>query len=215
MKKSLLVSPRAGYKLWAATYDDGFNPARDLDAVVVKKLFRNARLGMVLEFGCGTGKNTRVYARIARHLLALDSSAAMLEQATKNVRQTNIEFHRADIRKRWPAASGSIDLVACSLILEHVRNLDHVFNEVRRCLRPGGRLFISEFHPYKQLEGKKAKFETQGKTMLIQAFQHHVSEFLAAGKQSGLELTELHEWWHKKDKGRAPRLLTLMFTRKR
>ena len=43
----------------------------------------------------------------------------------------------------WPVPDGSIDLALCTEVLEHVLEPTDLLNEVRRCLRPGGRLLMT------------------------------------------------------------------------
>ncbi len=43
----------------------------------------------------------------------------------------------------WPVAEESIDLVLCTEVLEHVFDPEQLLAEAYRCLRPGGRLFLS------------------------------------------------------------------------
>ncbi len=43
----------------------------------------------------------------------------------------------------WPVAAESIDLVLCTEVLEHVFDPEQLLAEAYRCLRPGGRLFLS------------------------------------------------------------------------
>jgi malonyl-CoA O-methyltransferase len=92
-----------------------------------------------------------------------------------------------------------------------VRDLGSVFSEAARCLNAGGKLFISELHPYRQYEGTRARFERGDTTTEIEAFIHHVSDFMGAAEDNGLALNRLDEWWHEDDQGKPPRLITFLF----
>jgi malonyl-CoA O-methyltransferase len=208
------LSPTSAYKKWAATYDSTSNLTRDLDALVTKRVLGKLKFDSVIEFGCGTGKNTRLFAKIGKKVVALDTSPAMIGEAKKKLRSRNVTFAIADISKAWPVADRSTDLVSCNLILEHVRDLNRVFSEASRSLRKRGRFFVCELHPYRQMDGKKATFSVDGKKVTIRAFQHHVSEFLTAARDAGFELSELKEWWHKKDKHEPPHLLSVIFVKR-
>lgn len=48
------------------------------------------------------------------------------------------EFHLLEEGKPWAIPDGSVDLVVCRYVLEHVEDPDHFLSEVRRVLRPGG-----------------------------------------------------------------------------
>jgi malonyl-CoA O-methyltransferase len=190
------------------------NHTRDLDAVVTKRVLGELKFNSVVEFGCGTGKNTRLFAKLGQRVLALDSSSAMIAEAKKKVRSGNVSFAIADISKMWPVADNTADLISCNLILEHVRDLNKVFSEASRCLRKHGRFFVCELHPYRQMEGKKATFSLEGRKVTIQAFQHHISEFLKAATKADCELVVMEEWWHKKDEHEPPRLLSMIFVKR-
>jgi SAM-dependent methyltransferase len=43
----------------------------------------------------------------------------------------------------WPVPDRSVDLALCTEVLEHVLDPAELLNEVRRCLRPGGRLLMT------------------------------------------------------------------------
>jgi ubiquinone/menaquinone biosynthesis C-methylase UbiE len=202
------------YDRWAASYDVDRNATRDLDAQVV----RNARLGLagrdVLELGCGTGKNTVFFAEHAHRVIAMDFSVEMLARARQRVRSEVVEYVQQDIRGEWPIPSASIDLVIGNLILEHVEHLEPVYVETARVLRPGGRLFLCELHPYRQLRGGQAHFidANTGETTHVLAHVHSVSEYVNAGVSAGLTLLELGEHLDPDASAAAlPRLLSLQF----
>jgi ubiquinone/menaquinone biosynthesis C-methylase UbiE len=202
---------RQAYDAWAKTYDQDRNLTRDLDALVVKKVLSGLRPKAALELGCGTGKNTLLLARISRKVRALDFSSGMIAQAKEKVSADHVAFTPADISKRWPVESSSMDLAVCNLVLEHIEDLDFVFREARRALRPGGRFFVCELHPYRQYEGKAATFQNGQGVVKVAAFAHNISDFIAAADGAGLSLARIDEWWHKQDEGKPPRLASFLF----
>lgn len=202
------------YTAWSATYDADANRTRDLDADVTRGALGARRVRSLLEIGCGTGKNTALYAGIADRVLAVDFSAGMLATARRKIDAPNVRFAHADLTARWPCDDASVDLVACNLVLEHVEHLPPVFAEAARCLGAGGAFFVSELHPFRQYEGTQARFVDAGdETVHVPAFVHHVSDFLDAAAHAGLSVVALREWWHADDVNRPPRLLTLLVAR--
>lgn len=207
-------SVRAAYDEWSLSYDADKNRTRDLDQKVTRELLSGLRVTSVVEFGCGTGKNTPLFREIGKHVLSLDFSSSMLKQAQRKVSElglSDVTFLEADITQPWPWETRSADLVSCNLVLEHVENIESVFGEVAAALNQGGRFFVSELHPYRQYEGTKARFEREGVTSEIDAFVHHASDFIKAGERFGLRLVQMNEWWHEEDVNKPPRLITLMF----
>lgn len=203
------------YDRWAASYDADVNATRDLDAVVLRRTPLALQGSDVLELGCGTGKNTVWLAEGARSVLALDFSEGMLARARERVRAPQVRFARHDVREPWPAADASVDVVVGDLVLEHVADLTPVYAEAARVLRPGGRLFLCELHPYRQWRGGQAQFaDAAGEPVRVPAHVHTVAEYVNGGLASGLVLRGVGEWLEDgAAAGAPPRLLSVLFER--
>ncbi|MEO7840999.1 MAG: class I SAM-dependent methyltransferase [Anaerolineales bacterium] len=201
------------YNEWSDSYDTDNNLTRDLDQRVTQEALANLRFNSILEVGCGTGKNTAFLAQIGTSVHALDFSEGMIEKAREKVRAENVRFSMADITKRWTFQDRLFDLVLCNLVLEHIEDLSHIFSEARRTLKKKGRFFINELHPFKQYEGKKARFIKGEGTIEVEAFVHHISDFTNAAAANGLTLVNLNEYWHAEDQNKQPRLISFMFMR--
>jgi ubiquinone/menaquinone biosynthesis C-methylase UbiE len=207
---------RRGYDRWAPVYDSQRNATRDLDAEVVRRSGIELAGAAVLELGCGTGKNTVWLAERARWVVAVDFSSGMLSEARRRVTAANVEFVTHDIREPWPVNDGSIDLVACNLVLEHVKELAPIFQESSRVLAAGGELLICELHPYRQLSGAQAQYldPATGSAVPVPAFLHSISDFVNGGIDAGLELRRMAEVADSTaPPGAPPRLLTMRFAR--
>jgi ubiquinone/menaquinone biosynthesis C-methylase UbiE len=199
------------YDHWAVTYDSDANLTRDLDQTATAEALANLHFETILEVGCGTGKNTAFFLQVGERVIALDFSEGMLKKAKEKLGSTNVLFCMADVTRTWPCEASSVDLVTCNLVLEHVEDLTPVFAEAHRILIDGGRLFVSELHPFRQYQGKKARFEQGQKEFEIDAFVHHISEFFEAAISSGFALRGFREWWHDADEMRLPRLVSFIF----
>ena len=199
------------YDEWSATYDADENLTRDLDQTTTRDLLADFRPDSILELGCGTGKNTVFLAQIGKQVRALDFSQGMVEKARAKVQAENVRFEMADLTQRWPCEADAYDLIVCNLVLEHIENLSHIFSEAQRTLRPGGRFFLNELHPFKQYDGKKARFSRGAQTVEVDAFVHHMSDFIGAAVENGLKLLRLNEYWHEEDEGKLPRLVSFLF----
>lgn len=202
---------KSAYDNWSSTYDQDRNLTRDLDQAMAIKAFADRRFDNILELGCGTGKNTMLFAEISKAVHALDFSEGVIEQARKKISSINVEFSQADLTKPWPSKNESHDLIVCNLVLEHIEDLLHVFKEAFRSLRKGGHFYISELHPFRQYQGGKANFHRQGAVIEVPAFVHHVSEFLQTAAANNLGLEVFNEYWHPEDQGKPPRLAVFEF----
>jgi malonyl-CoA O-methyltransferase len=105
--------------------------------------------GVVLDLGAGTAHATRALrGRYRRALvIAADLAPGMLKAARRQSRWWR-RFERvcADAY-RLPFAAASVDLVFSSLMLQWCDDLDAVFAEIRRVLKPGGLLTFSSLGP--------------------------------------------------------------------
>lgn len=199
------------YNLWAATYDGMANRTRDLDNYVTEDWLEGKHFDTILEAGCGTGKNTPIYAAHADRVLAVDFSEGMLQLAQQKVAVPNVSFQQADFTRPWDFTDSLFDLVCCNLVLEHISNLEHIFLQVQSKLKPGGLFFLCELHPYKQYLGGQANFHHNNETVHVAAFTHHISEYFSAAKAAGLQCVELGEYFLDEGGREVPRLLKMVF----
>lgn len=204
------MNTKQAYNIWAAEYDTKDNKTRDIEALALKLSLASIPFSKVLEIGCGTGKNTEWLIEKAAMITAVDFSEQMLARAKDKIISNRVQFRQADITSRWNFRDGLYDLVTFSLVLEHIDNLDYVFNEVARSLNPEGYVYIGELHPFKQYSGIKARFDTEDGKQVIDSFNHNVSDFIQAGKKHGLNLVYLDEYFDDNDRSQVPRILTIL-----
>ena len=202
------------YNQWSESYDRDQNLTRDLDQLVTRILLGDLHFDSILEIGCGTGKNTVFLSQIGENVRAVDFSQGMIEKAQEKVKARNVLFSMMDITQPWEIQDQSFDLIVCNLVLEHVRDLGFVFAEAARTLRTSGRFFVNELHPFRQYDGKKARFYRNDEKIEVDAFVHHVSDFFHAAADHGLTLVNLNEYSHEADQNQRPRILSLIFERR-
>ena len=202
---------KEAYQEWSEQYDTNENKTRDLEAVALRSVLSTIDFHKVLEFGCGTGKNTVWFEQKAQKVIAADFSEAMMAKASQKIATSNVEFVIADINKPWNFPTDEIDLISFSLILEHVENIDEIFNKTNKVLQSGGYLYIGEFHPFKQYAGSKARYNTPNGEQEVTCFTHNVSDFIHAAKKYNFSLLVLEEWFDDNDKSQIPRILSLLF----
>ncbi len=205
------MSIQEAYDRWAGSYDHDRNLTRDLDGSMIREALGEMRFRSILEAGCGTGKNTGFLGGLGARLCAMDLSAGMLAQAAAKDHPAHVHFLRADLSRPWPLEAGSFDLLTFDLVLEHLESLGPVFAEAARVMAPGALLYVSELHPFRQYQGKKAEFSTGEGRAEIPAYVHHLSDFLGAAGGAGLRLVDLREGWHAEDAGKPPRLAVMRF----
>jgi SAM-dependent methyltransferase len=96
---------------------------------------------VVLDVGCGPGIELRAMAERARLAVGLDLSATMAAGAAANAPGTAVL--RADAQ-HLPFPSRTFDACGARAVLIHTPRPERAVAEMVRCLKPGGRLVLSE-----------------------------------------------------------------------
>ena len=102
--------------------------------------------GDVFELGCGGGLNQEFYdADAVTSFSGIDPHGGLLDQARVQVEARGL---KADIREgvgeNIPFAASQFDTVVCTFTLCSVEDPAQVMSEMRRILKPGGRLLFLE-----------------------------------------------------------------------
>jgi ubiquinone/menaquinone biosynthesis C-methylase UbiE len=205
------MNVKDAYNIWAAQYDSNENKTRDLEGISLRKTLSNIDFDHCLEIGCGTGKNTEWLMTKANQVTAVDFSDEMLSIAKAKIHSEKVTFIQADIIKEWTFTQAHFDLITFSLVLEHIENLNDIFQKLSKITKSNGLVYIGELHPFKQYNGSKARFETAEGVTVVTCFNHHVSDFFEAAQLYGFELLHLSEYFDDEDRGSIPRILTMVF----
>jgi ubiquinone/menaquinone biosynthesis C-methylase UbiE len=209
-----------GYARWAATYEQDMegHPLALAESAAMRALLPECGGLVALDAACGTGRYARLLAeRGARQVIGIDQSAEMLERARAGspalagwktggtppsrgqaARATSVSFTEGDLLA-LPLADASCDVAVVALALAHLETgqLKQSFAELRRVLRPGGVLLMSEMHPFGALTGGRCRFEQgQGagrQVYHIQTHTHLHEDYFAAADAAGFALETLRE----------------------
>jgi ubiquinone/menaquinone biosynthesis C-methylase UbiE len=104
----------------------------------------SAASGRVLEIGIGSGLNLPFY-REATQVLGLDPSPKLLKMARNAARRTSTPFHAFEASaEEIPIEDRSIDTVVSTWTLCSIPEVRRALAEMRRVLKPGGRLLFVE-----------------------------------------------------------------------
>ncbi len=96
---------------------------------------------VVLDVGCGPGIELRAMVERARFTIGVDLSATMASAAAENAPGSAVA--RADAQ-RLPFPDHTFDACAARAVLIHTPSPGQAVAEMARCLKPGGRLVLSE-----------------------------------------------------------------------
>jgi malonyl-CoA O-methyltransferase len=144
-------SARAAFNRAAPSYDSHAAIQRQVSDHLLEGLdVINIRPERILDLGAATGYNAgKLAERFTRaHHLLLDSSTAMLSRARAKAPRwrSKRRYICAEI-DALPLSSESVDLIVSSLAFQWSNDLDRVFAECRRVIRPNGLLIFSSPGP--------------------------------------------------------------------
>ena len=112
---------------------------------VVQKRFYNLKNKKVLDLGCGYGFYTNYFKSIGANVIGVDASKAML--ALANQRYPNCDFRMVDMTKTLNFSDESFDMIFCNQVLMDIDDIELVFRECKRLLKPDGIFYYSIVHP--------------------------------------------------------------------
>lgn len=100
----------------------------------------------ILDLACGTGSLTRDLARRADpggYVLGMDFSKEMLREAKKKPRP-GVEYRLGDATRLTGVEDGFFDAATIAYGARNIPDLDALFSEMARAVRPGGRVVCLE-----------------------------------------------------------------------
>jgi ubiquinone/menaquinone biosynthesis C-methylase UbiE len=114
-------------------------------SMVRERVMKEGRLGELAEFGCGTGFYTQALIAKADKVIATDIAPGMVAVAKERIKATNVTFEAQDCQET--SFSGEVfDTAFISLVI-HFTEPAKTLAEMRRILKPGGMLIISNLDP--------------------------------------------------------------------
>ncbi|MFI6770500.1 class I SAM-dependent methyltransferase [Streptomyces sp. NPDC050355] len=180
-----------GYAAWSAIYDSLPNSFIEVEELVVHALLDPLPPGTALDAACGTGRQTRALTSRGHRTIGVDQSPQMLDKARSNAPSADYRVGRLE---SLPLEDDSVDLAVCSLALTHLSDPCTGIAELARVVRPGGRIILSDLHPFVvSLQGQCLFAEGPGRLAFVRNHVHLPGRYLAAFRQAGLTVNDCHE----------------------
>lgn len=98
-----------------------------------------------IDLGCGLGNLVEGLRAVGVEAYGADGSDAAIALALPSIRHYISRVNL--LSDKLPFEDGSMDLVTCIEVVEHIPEQDHLFREAARVLRPGGAMFLQTPKP--------------------------------------------------------------------
>jgi ArsR family transcriptional regulator len=133
---------------WELMRSDLFGERFDLHALLAL-LDPNLVVG---DLGCGTGHVSGLVAPHVLRVIAVDASADMVHAAKRRLKGTsNVDVRRGEL-EALPIDNDQLDVAIVALALHHAPDPVRTLTEVRRVLKPGGRVLVVDMLPHDRSE---------------------------------------------------------------
>lgn len=157
----------------------------------------------ILDAGCGSGPLAAELVARGADVTGFDGSPAMIDLARRRLGGT-VPLTVHDLAEPLPFEDESYDVVVASLVLHYLEDWDGPLAELRRVLRPGGRLVASVNHPFAQVLNApeddyfktrlySEDVELNGQTTELTFWHRPLREVVRAVTDAGLDLRVLDE----------------------
>lgn len=122
-----------------------------------------------LDIGCGEGYNTRQFASRGAHMQAIDISEKFIRyaQQTEDAEPLKIRYVRGSALE-LPFLMDTFHFVTATMSLMDMPDLQKVFGEVHRVLKPGGFFQFSIIHPCFQASKTRWVTDVSGRRIALE-----------------------------------------------
>ncbi|QEF97009.1 biotin biosynthesis protein BioC [Stieleria maiorica] len=149
---------------------------------------------IVLDAGCGTGLCADALRPLARHLVGVDLSDDMLQEAKK--RNAYDELYERELTQFLISGAGPFDLIICGDTLCYFGQLVEVLSGFHTCLKPGGHVLFT-VERFETDEEKSYELQPNGR------YRHDESFVRRSLDQAGLSVIRIETGTLRMERGRA------------
>lgn len=157
----------------------------------------------ILDAGCGSGPLAAELRSRGAALTGIDGSPAMIELARGRLGD-DVPLHVGDLAEPLPFADDTFDDVVASLVLHYLEDWTAPLAEIRRVLKPGGRLIVSVNHPmanamnyptedYFATRQYSEDFDFQGEPAVLTFWHRPLHAMVDAFTAAGFDISVLAE----------------------
>ena len=100
---------------------------------------------IILDLGCGNGQNSIKAAKIAKKVIGIEISRALLKTAKETANENrikNVEFETGNLEEKLKYKNQAFKKIIFLDVLEHLRKRDQILTEARRIMKKNGLMFV-------------------------------------------------------------------------
>jgi len=184
----------------------------------------------ILDLACGSGFFSRELAKTGAEVVGVDISSELINLAKKQEGK-NVNYFISPAHELSMLADQSMDAVVTILAIQNIAEVKEVFAEVKRVLKPGGKLVVVMNHPafripkasswgwdevsktqYRRLDRYMAESKTaiqmhpgSDEKVTTPSFHRPLQYYSKLLANAGLVITRLEEWVSHKKSEPGPR----------
>lgn len=157
--------------------------------------------GRVLEIGVGGGANFPYYSEAATEIHGIEPAPALLHEAIGNAAlQVNPQrFHLQQAgAEALPYPDDHFDTIVACLVLCTIPDASAAAKEIRRVLKPDGRLLVLEHIAHPQALWRRTQKMIEPLWMPLACGCHLSRDSYSLLEQAGFDVSQLQRWQHPK-----------------
>jgi len=141
----------------------------------------------VLDDGCGSGNEVHLLNNNGADVYGIDGSSKMISQTIEKYPELADRFRENDV-SILPFDDETFDIIISKYVINENENIDTIFREIIRCLKPDGTLIFFAHHPMSQMAfsdnphdyfGRRKVNTKLGEKLTIPEPQHTLGEYLS------------------------------------
>ena len=186
------VAPRPAYNMAASTYDDWdwqtfwrLNEA----PLLLEMIDRLTDVQTILDVGIGTGYLAKRLSDLGYDVTGIDVSENMLAIARDRM-GCGAKLIQGDAQ-RMPLFKSGFDVILCTRVLSHIRDIEAALQGFYRALKPGGSLLISDIdaeHNY-----ASTSLPVGSTSVVVETHKRSLDELEKAARSAGFDLEYSHK----------------------
>ena len=191
-QKIKILSPEEGYNKLFLQYKSYHDHLDSFERGSFLQLLPRDLTGMdILDIGAGDGRMYKFFKnKKLNSFVACDIAKSLLNQ---HPRSSEVKTVVCDLETELPFDQNYFDIVLSFFVLDHIKHMQSLFNEIYKTLKPGGRFVIWHF-----IQRRAVEFKIDDIKFKVNRYNYRLQE-LKKLLQNELFEVNLQEVFNKKD----------------